>query len=540
MCGLRTFKQWWNRMLRYPYNKNSGLRIAPYREQEETLVEDTLLGGLSTIGDAADIENNQFRVAKNVVFRDGKCSVRPGNAIIYAPVANALDVVTLKLHYTVALGRLTLRFTPTTIHRIGTGAWTAINGGAILGTRQNRSNTVTAADRFFFTSQLALQEINFTTNTYATLGNSPATKFIANFNNRLVAAYEYTGAGGGEDKLMWSGNLNYAEWNAAVDPSAGFVKLLSNSGGTSDPIAGLFVIGERLYILRENSIWIADIQPSATSPFRFTEYKTNIAGCDSPFTAIATLNGFAWFDRRSNTAYLFKPQEMADPVPISNDIRDFIKAEIGFAGYLNPTQELYASYNTAEDEYSLVIPRYTAVAYTREVIYNLRNKTWTSHLRDQPISAIVSGIYPLTGGGSIQGRLSGHLDGSITSESATKNSDAVPLANEPFQVELRSKVWKMPRNGMYIKTIRFDYISRGGFLGSINFSYSKNGKDFTGGVGFIGYPAGTDDNRRKSKVFHINVRADLFQWELISAEGLYDLLGFEVVITGAQADTRTR
>lgn len=532
-------------MLRFPHNKLSGLQPMGHQEQEETLAEELLDGGMITTTDPADIGNDRLTLAKNCVFRDNKCAVRPGNVLYPGVKPDASPVINIvpfaKFGELIRLVRITT--TGIRYRDESTLLWTNIAGAGaqLYGAIQFRPSIATAQDRFFFTGVTGIQEVNFTTNTISALGNVTVPSVIVNFNNRIVAA----GFISNPDVVEWSGNLNYGVWNPAVDQSAGFTPLLSSKANNRDPIRAMFVIAERLYLLRENSIWVADTQPSATNPFKFNELKSNIPGCNCPYTAVAIPNGFMWYNKDTNMVYEYKPLEMIDPVPVSLNVTKSIKETITNWFDVNFENDVHASYDALNDEYSLAILDFES-SMTSVFVYNRRNQKhpWALHIYDFEIITIVEGTF-IAGLGVFPSRqrLMGHNNGTMWMERDTINTDSTETdPNHPVQTELYSKLFKIPRKGMYIKSIRIDYVPRNDTHGSVNFAYTKDGHSYTSN-GFIGFNPlgdGSNTNERKSHVFKLNKECDLFGWRLISVEGLYEILGYEIVVTIAQADTRTR
>src|SRR5690606_33380808 len=119
----------------------------------------------------------------------------------------------------------TLRMTPTTIHRISGGVWTAltdanVGGEELAGTITDRFNTAIILDNFVFSNNGAnhIQKINFTTNEFARLGNAPKYRYICGFFNRVVGAAVRDD---NEVQIRWSGDANIYVWDTSSDVCTG-------------------------------------------------------------------------------------------------------------------------------------------------------------------------------------------------------------------------------------------------------------------------------------------------------------------------------
>ena len=543
-------------MLRFPHNKQSGMRVGGFTEPEETLVVAGTNGGLVTRYDPSNIEDSQFSGIVNAYIRNDRTGRRPGNTV-YSSV-NANKVLLLAEYPRYSGTSAIIRGTPTTIHSITSTGTTAI-AGSLIGGAYDRFRSAVVNDRFFFTNNGAnpVQEVNLTTNTFGNLGNAPNYKFITSFNNRILAA----NLGGGStnpNQIGWSGNLNFAEWNPLTDPSAGYVSLIDSASDYLDPITGIFGFTETALMLRERSLWGISRQSSATNPFNFFAISPNI-GCDCPYTAAQIHRGIAWFDLRTGNAYVYTVG-MSAPESIGDPIQATLTSQI------SNTSIVFGSYNTVDDEYSILIP-YENSSLVRIWTYSFRNKTWSYDERIN-ISSASSFAYdsaPITIdqlAGTID-NLSGTID-NLQSAFANKNvrrfygttNGKILLENptaitdnggtEPYITTLTSKVYYIPRYSQYVTTLRFGYLPKTAsaydntrYYGTFQVQYSKDG-----GITWTNFKTITwydsDIGAHKIILCRKNIRASQFAWRIVGNNDLFELVDYELFIVKQKSETRSR
>lgn len=528
-------------MLRFPYNKNSGLQLGRYSEQEDTLVEARINGGMVTSIDSADIQNNQFVDLKNVHVRYDKTSRRHG-LIKFTPLKPNNNRVLLFTAYERFDKSVTLmRFTSSTIHSGSLSAWTPVVG-VLNGSNEDRFTTSIANDRMFFANNGAdpIQEINGLV--FAQAGNAPNYRYLTSFNNRLVAA-NLAGAPNNPIKIGWSGNLNFTEWDTGVDPSAGFQILIDSPTDYADDITGIFGFTDEALILRERSLWRMTKQPAASSPFAFSIVAPGI-GCDSPYSAISIRNGIAWFDFRTGTVYAYTAN-MAEPEPIGRPIENTLIEQVV------DVSKIFAGYNTVTDEYSLAIPN-AASESVRIWTYNFRTRAWWCDEYDNissvnnidyssatlviddlvgTIDSLVGTIDSLVNNAAIASRFFGRPTGEIMIQSKNADTDD----GVAYNTQIISKTFSIPRRATYISKLRIEFQPLK--AGSFSVYYSKDG-----GLTWVLYKvvSWSDLSKRKLATFTKNLRCDLFTWKLVSTSGLWDLLEYEASIVQSKSETRER
>ena len=533
-------------MLRTPRNQNSGQRAGRYREEEQTILEARINGGMVTSIDQADIENNQFAELKNVTVRYDKTSRRFGSATFTpaAPDANKILLLTPFARFSgvVSLNRLTA----SSVYSGTSTLWNAVVG-VLSGGTNDRFSTAIANDRFFFANNGAdyIQELNPTALTHARAGNAPKYRYITTFNNRIIGANLADAVSPNSVQIGWSGDLAFTEWDPLVDLSAGSTPLVDSPTGYADPITGIFGFTETGLLLRERSLYGISKQPIATSPFNFFAIAPSI-GCDCPYSAVSIRNGIAWFDLRTGSVYSYtigtpEPQQIGFPV------------EKTIVDQVANTATVFASYNTVHDEYTLCLPSETSTL-VRMWTYNFRTKAW-SYDEQSNISALsnidynsstlviddlVGTIDSLTGmidalsnNIAIASRFYGKTNGVITIENVLEDDDA----GMAYTTSIVSKTFQIPRRLGYVNRLRIEYTPR--LAGAFTAYYSKDG-----GLTWNTYKTITWDSddvgSRKLATFNKHLKCDQYTWKIESASGLFDLLEYEVhAITGA-ADSRTR
>lgn len=531
-------------MIRFPHNKLSNLRAPSYREQETNLVEARVNGGMVTTIDSSDIENNQFVSLKNVHVRFDKTSRRLGTTLYTPAKPDNNKILAFTAYERFDGGNTFVRITNTSVHLGYSTFWNPV-AGVLTGGLDDRLNTVVANDRFFFTNGVDyIQELDSIALTFGRLGNASRYKFLTSFNNRLVAAYE-TGIANNPIKIAWSGNLNFGEWNALNDPSAGFQILIDSPTDFADDIAGLFGFEDVTLILRNRSLWAMSKQPSPTNPFGFNVITSSV-GCDAPYSAVAVKNGIAWFDFRAGTAYVYtigmqEPQAIGRPIEATllNDVYD---SELIFGGY-----------NSVNDEYIIAIPNLTTTI-TKLWTFNFRTQAWWYDEIDNvsaianidysksslvinelvgTIDQLVGTIDSLGNEAQIATRFYGLENGDILKHTALTDSDN----SVPYTTQLISKTFTVPKHVGYVTKLLVEYTPQ--VAGNFSVYYSKDG-----GFTWKFYKTVTwtngDSGRRKLATFRKHLKCPQYSWKLESSSGLFDIIGFEISAVVSQEETRQR
>lgn len=517
-------------------------RVPNTRGFEKTvLAESTVNQGMITMLDPADIPNGALQLAKNATVRFDRTSRRPGSILLVPVKPNSSPILRLAYVKRNNGDAYTFRFTHTSLHSLGVG-WNAY-AGALTGTRYDRIQTAYVDDRFIFSNNGAdeIQEVDFSLQTFGPLGNAPQFRYITGFADRAVGAAL---RGTNEVLIGWSGNRNIDEWNGAVDESAGNSPLVDSPADLSDYITGLFGLTNVMAILREKSLWLATKQPIPQQPFYFFPAVPGI-GCDSPSSACVVQNGLAWLDRNSGSVYAWGAQPGAQPEPIGRPIEKTILDNV------NDPAQIFAAYAPIPKEYSICIPQ-VGSNYVNVWTYSFRNKAWVQHeyyaltsiddvelanagltidqLGDVPIDDLTGTIDELSPTSTIINNLTfGRDDGSIAIEDINADTDA-PHTDFPagitYQTITTSKAFKVPRYDHYVSEVIIEYEARRG--GTFRLEYSRTGggndTDWTLAKEVeytqLGEPLILRYNRM--------IRSTRFAWRLVSSNGLFDILSYEV------------
>jgi hypothetical protein len=520
-------------------------------------------GGMNTRIDAADIPQNQLVLARNVyvdadklIRFDGTILLTPprpttalldledGDQILQEDTFDILleqgDTDPINVLYTFQRFNGTtvfLRFTDTKVWRRLSGSWLEVTSATpyTLPTG-GRVRLLPFNDRLFFVSGTNnIYEIDFTTNTYAYLGNAGKYKYITGFFNRIVGANKYDLSTPNPTLVAWSGDLNFAQWDPNIDISAGNTPLLEAASDFADPISGLFGFASVMLILRERSLWTAQKRPVASNPFLF-QAAFPFVGCDTPNSAVQKRNGIIWYDYRSNQVYDYtlgdRPREVGEAV------RDNIKPKI--TNKENPI----GSYNPITNEYILTIPG-TNTTVTYAYVLNLNNGAWTERTIEN-----CTCIYAFDN--TSAALLIDELSGTINELSGTINDLANLTTNPPtlyygmsqgdiliastvdtdngapIETILQSKIFKLYDRYISITRIRFTYIPLR--AGEFTIQYNNgNGwvtyKTVTFGLTAVGV--------RSRVACTKQVRAREFQWRITSLAGNFATLDYSIDITPA-------
>lgn len=362
-------------------------KLVPHSPIEESVVQIAaarLTGGLVTELDPADIDGSQGQVIKNFRIYSDKLLRAPGKSLIDVAKPNSRRVLNYMTFDRFSGVSEYIRFDRTDVYKKSSSSWTLLTAGAALtATDSDLLNFSVVNDRLFFTNGVdAIQEINTGTTAYAALGNAPKYKYICGFFNRVVGANSDTNP----VLIGWSGDLNFAEWNPAVDFSAGSNPLIEGQSDYAEPITGLFGFASVMLILREKSLWIATKQASASQPFFFTAAFPG-KGCDCPGSAIQTSEGIAWFDYRTLQVYSYKAGGQPEPIgtPIRTKLKDIVSDKDSVRGV----------YNASKNQFLLIIPSTTS-SETNIFIYDYQTNSWTQDTINNCV-----GAYSLSDAGTV-------------------------------------------------------------------------------------------------------------------------------------------
>jgi len=347
-------------------------------EQELLVVEARINGGMNTYVDPADLPNYQVVSARNIEIKADRARKRYGSEVITPTKPNSDPVLLYTQFKRFDGSTVNLRFTKNKIYRQSVGAWTEITSGSPFSiSNTTRIRITTLNDRFFFSvGNKEIQEINFSANTYAALGNAGKYKYICGFFNRLVGANLYDSTSPNPVMVGWSGDLNFSQWNPVTDLSAGSTPLVEASTDFADPITGLFGFASVTLILRERSLWTVTKRPVASNPFQF-QASYPFVGCDTPNSASQKQNGIVWYDSRANQVYDYTIGN--DPIPIGNPIREELKSKI------TDLSAIMGAYDPINNRYHLLIPS-SLSNDTYEYVFDYETQSWVENVRTNVVS----------------------------------------------------------------------------------------------------------------------------------------------------------
>lgn len=503
---------------------------ARYPVYPEIIAASAIDGGINLTTDAADLKDNEVQDAQNYRFRYDKARRRPGT-IDYGgtkPDGNKiLTVTTFKGNDGVSS---VLRFTSSTITR-DAGTWTTI-AGTITGSDADRFNVATAFNSPVFTNNGVdpIQQIDMVGNTFAQLGNAPRYRYCTVFANRVIGFSNVDTTNPIE--VGWSGDANIAEWDPTVDISAGSGSLIQSPGDLSDFITGGFGFTNFIVILRERSLWLGTIQPIDTNPFNFYCDVPGI-GCNCPYSVAVVPGGLIFADTRSRKIYGYTPGQT--PQVISTPIEQELFSELG------DPNGVYASYDAANNEYSLAIP--SAITSNVKVwVFNLRTQAWSYDIRSGmtslndieaeanflTIDALTGNIDSLSGtigdqtnsSTSPVSRIYGFSDGSLQAESEGSDTDA----GIAFPDVLVTKCFTVEAIDEYFTRFNYEVYARVAAL-NITLSYSKDN-----GITWITARIDNITNLGVPRLIQYNkqIRSRKLTLKIESSSGDRDLLAYEV------------
>lgn len=443
-------------------------RLPMHQEAPTLIVESRLNGGMNTYVDAADLPNFQVQLARNCEIRADKIQRRPGLEDLGITKPNSDPVLLYTAFKRFDGTTIFLRFTRNKVHRQGLSSWTEITSGVPFSiTDTTRIRFTTLNDRFFFSvGNKDVQEINFTANTYADLGDAGSYKYITGFFNRLVGANLFAVSTPNPTLVAWSGDLNFGVWNPATDISAGSTPLLEAATDFADPITGLFGFASVMLILRERSLWTATKRPVASNPFQF-QASFPYAGCDTPSSATQKRNGIVWYDNRSNQIYDYTIGQA--PREIGNPIKDLLPSRI------TSLDSIVGAYDAVRDRYHLLIPSETSTT-SYEYVFDFGTESWVEneHTNAVYVSSVAGGLSPL-----VIDELSGTIDALVGTIEDLENNTIIPtrlfygqsngdvlVSNSgltedngtPYTTTIVSKLYTAGNDELSVRRLSFRYI----------------------------------------------------------------------------------
>jgi hypothetical protein len=306
-----------------PQEQLLGFRFESIGDQDLPVGDVT--AGMVTTASREKTPPGAAQLVKNGRVRDKWVGRREGTAQ-YVAKPNSTAVRKIVTFYDSAGDRVVVRIASGSIHVSYTNdAWANISLGGLnlpdarYDVDQFLDNLVIADGRerlrYLRASDVEIQE----------LPDSPVARYVANYGDRIVAAYiaEVTG-GVIRTGIRWCANADPFQWNAVDEDGeitgAGQENLAGSVTDFGDGITGLVPLGALLCIPRERSIWVGTRQPIQAAPFRFQQLVSG-QGCDLPYTTVRVFqNSIIYADWSTNGVWFYTPG--SEPVEISGPIRD--------------------------------------------------------------------------------------------------------------------------------------------------------------------------------------------------------------------------
>lgn len=226
-------------------------------------------------------------------------------------------------------------------------------------------------------------ELSVPQTAFEVIGSAPRANYVEAFGDRLVAA----GIDGEPSTIRWSGILEPEKWNPRKEETAGFAELSGTPSHRGDPITGLQVLGERLIIFRERSIWEAQRQAVPTAPFRFREITSDL-GCDMPHTISFAEGRIVFASHEYNGVFVLRPGSRPQRVsgPVADDLEtDLQSLESAEAAYDPFNQEYHLGLETDSSKEDII---------TKTWVWSLKNNTWSYD--DSPDVTAIGRVVGLT------------------------------------------------------------------------------------------------------------------------------------------------
>lgn len=345
--------------------------------------------GLNLAEDPSKIADNEFtlllanlRDNKLVPYVPFDSSILPTKPT--ATLINGIDSV-LRYDDTIDV----LRYTKSTVHKIELGAWVAVTGPALTGGDTDRFTTILIENRIFFNNHgvNVLMEVNTVANTYAAAGNARQYKYYVVANNRILGA-NLRGGSPQPLEVAGCGNLNYTEWDPAVDISAFRNVLVDAEETDSDEITGMVALKDNVILFRRRSIWIGVPQEIASAPFKWFKLFSGL-GCTAEYSIRRCGDDTViWLDPYTNNFYFWKlgmeaPEAIGDKI-ITKVMEDINNFNLTFSSW-EPRDDVYEFYVQPRSEF--------LSGRTNIYRYHKKYKAWSAS-RFFTVTAVSNGVYP--------------------------------------------------------------------------------------------------------------------------------------------------
>ena len=199
------------------------------------------------------------------------------------------------------------------------------------------------------------------TTVFSTLTNAPRARFVASFDNFLLAANVREGSNDFVQRIQWSDRGSITTWNP-VGSLAGFHDMLDSKG----EITRLVPQDNRIVVFTEEEVWSGW---RIDNVFQF-DFQALDRGVGAPYswTIAQTRAGVMWLGRDANVYVL--PKGEARAVPVGDAIQPELQSSLD-----NPDRA-WAVYNKLTDQYELYYPTAGNTYPTKALYLDLRKGSW--------------------------------------------------------------------------------------------------------------------------------------------------------------------
>lgn len=233
----------------------------------------------------------------------------------------------------------------------------------------------------------------------------PAAQYIETFFDHLVVA-NVNFNGTFPNRIQWSDLRKFDQWTPKKSSEADFYDILESSNTVHLGITGLQRFGEYLVAYTGSGIWIS---PYVGLPgvMRWSERVKGV-GNDFPYAVVAVDRYHFFISERWRNFALFDGTDT--PQPIGDNIRDLFFDDLNEEPELRYRTWGYVNFNQMEVVWAYV-SKSSAGPFDREVVYNLRDRTWYSRSCED-VHAYAPAARPFFTIDELQGSIDG-LSGTI-------------------------------------------------------------------------------------------------------------------------------
>ncbi len=535
-------------------------------EEELPFAEGVLNGGMVLDVDPADLENHQASLLVNARVRRDKTSRKDGQSLFLPTKPNSNGVIRVVDFREGLFTIYRLRFTETEAHYTKGSSWVALDNlegpityDQLVGTIDALTGRIqefdllkisesfqgrftdhaTVLSNFIIANGVSrLRLLDIAGNRFIDLGaKAPRGKYVTGFLERVVTANLGSSASQVES-IAWSGNRNLTEWDPLVDLSSGEKRLDTSPRATTDPISGIFSFTTVAIIIREGSIWRGLPTGVVIDPINWTSAIPGI-GSNLPGSIALGKNKLIFADARLKDLIVYTPGQQ--PSSLGLPVRDTLLSNLDnpgklFSGFFGTEDEYYFGVNEAA-----TLKIWAVNVNTGKWVYDELPGCESINILDElssftTINDLTGTMDALTGAFSDLSKVPtsseiivyGYSDGVITKEdSAVQQNNSVN-----YTFEHRWKEFKFPKVDMTTSKFVVEYQAT--VAGTLTLQYSKDG-----GTTWTTAKAVTSlTGKKRLLIFRKQVRTRRILWRLTAIDGAFDLLGYEMSVTG-EGDSRS-